>query len=123
MFESIKRWLTRWQEPLLWLPLVGLLILGAWVLLGALDETAVADSLSLLMNLPIVSAYAFAASGLAYLIWRRWSYRLTVEQLQALWAGLMRGERGPLVIFVVNAGFYICVTLGLLLFFFSLAQR
>ena len=116
---KIWEYLKRWQEFVGWAPLLLLFAIGAWLVFGAMDPLAVVDALAQLVDLPIDTLRALVASGLAYLIWRRWSYRLTGEQLDQLWAGVMRGERGPLIIFSVNAGFYLCVTLSLLYFFFS----
>ena len=114
---TIKKTLTRWQEFVGWLPLVAMLTLGAWLVLGALDALATVDLLAMVADLPVRSAYAFAALGLAYLAWRRWSYRLTTDQKADLWERLMKGERGAIVVYVVNAGFYLCTTLALLYFF------
>ena len=114
---KLPKFLTRWQEFIGWLPLLAALIIAAWIVLGALDALATLDLLAVVADLPVRSAYAFAALGLAYLAWRRWSYRLTTEQKADLWERLMKGERGAIVVYVVNAGFYLCTTLALLYFF------
>jgi hypothetical protein len=115
----MKFWnyLKRWQEFLGWAPLVAVIALTAWLVLGALDPLAVVDALAQLVDLPIRAVWALVALGLAYLTWRRWSYRLTEEQMNDLWNRLMAGERGAIVAFSINAGFYLCVTLALLYFF------
>jgi hypothetical protein len=110
-------YLKRWQEFVGWLPLVVILAAGAWLVFGALDPLAVVDALAMLVTLPIRAAYAFAALGLAYLAWRRWSQRLDETQLADFWRRLMNGEPGALIVFAINAGFYLCVSLALLLFF------
>lgn len=115
--KALWNYLKRWQEFVGWLPVVVLLAVAAWIVLGALDRLAVVDALAMLVDLPIRTAYALAALGLAYLVWRRWSMRLSGEQLDDLWRRLMAGELGALIVFVVNAGFYLCASLALLYFF------
>lgn len=117
--KSIVAYLKRWQEFLGWAPLAVIVVLVAYVVIGAADRLAVVDALARLVDLAIDLAVAFLASGLAYLIWRRWSYRLTGAQLEELWHRLLDGERGAIVVFTVNAGFYLCITLALLYLFFS----
>lgn len=117
LLARVGNWLKRWQEATGWLPTVVILAIGAWLVLGSLDALATTDTMALLVLLPIRVAYAFAALLLAYHGWRRWSYRLTGDELKDLWRRLMRGQLGAIVVFVVNAGFFLCLTLALLLFF------
>jgi hypothetical protein len=105
--EKVMGWLKRYQEFVGWTPLIVLGALAAWIVFGALDPRLGPDRLGLLLDLPILAAYAFAASGIAYLAWRRWSKRLTEEQLARYWDGLLRGDRGPMLVFAVNALFYL----------------
>lgn len=108
-------WLKRFQDLTGWLPLALLGALGGWVLLGSVSDR---DGLMRwLIELFIVLCYAFAASGVTYLAWRRWSTRLTAEQLDQLWAGIVAGQRGPLAVYIVNAVFYLCAFIALLCFF------
>jgi hypothetical protein len=110
----MKKWFERWQEFTGWLPVIVIFTVIGWVVFGALDPQIGPDRLGMLLDLPVFAAYGLAASGLAYLMWRRWSMRLTDEQLGEYWAALMRGERGALVVFVTNAAFYLSATwLGL----------
>lgn len=113
----MKAWLLRWQEHVGWLPLVVLLALAAWVVLGALDRTAGMDSLSLLVELPIRCAYAVAALGLAYLARRRQRRHLNDFEQADLWTRTLNGERGALTIYITDAIIWLASATLLLLFF------
>lgn len=115
--NKVISYLKRWQEFVGWLPLLVILAVVGWIVIGALDPLAVVDAMAQMVDLPIRTAQALAALGLAYLAWRRWSIRLSDPQLEDYWRRLMDGERGAIVVFIVNAGFYLCVSLSLLLFF------
>lgn len=111
------RWLVRFQEFMGWTPLIVILAVGAWIFFGALDPRVGPDRLGLLLDLPVFTAYALVSSGVSYLIWRRWSKRLTSDQLEKLWAGVMGGHRGPMTIFVTNAVFYLATLILVFSFF------
>lgn len=113
----IKRILTRWQEFIGWTPLLVVLALAGFVLLGALYPRLDGDRLGLLLELAIISAHAMAAVGVTYLVWRRWRLQITEEQQRRLWDGLMAGERGPLLVHVVNAAVWLASLIALLIFF------
>ncbi len=113
----IKRILIRWQEFIGWTPLLVLLTLAGFVVLGALYPRLDGDRLGLLLELAIISAHAMAAVGITYLGWRRWRLQLTPEQQDRLWDGLMSGERGPLLVHVVNAAVWLSSLIALLVFF------
>jgi hypothetical protein len=117
----MRDFLKRWQEFTGWLPLLVFLALAGWVVFGALDPRLAPDRLSWLLDLPVMVAYALAASGMSYLAWRRWSVRLTGEEICAYWARVQAGERGAVVVFVVNAAFYLAA-LGMFLWFFYPAR-
>lgn len=114
---NLKQLVTRWQEFAGWLPLVGLLALAAWVFLGGLDRSQGAISLSLLIELPVLTAYALAALGLAQLARRRFRKKLTEEQQEQLWQGVLRGDRGALVVFISDTVVWLVLALVLLAFF------
>lgn len=114
---SIKQLITRWQEFAGWLPIVGLLALAAWVLLGGLDRSQGAASLSMLIELPVLAAYALTAIGLAQLARRRFRKKLTEEQQTELWDRVLRGERGALVIYLLDTLVWLGSALVLLAFF------
>ncbi len=111
----MNAWLKRHQEFFGWMPLLLIVAVGAWVLLGAVSDRD--DLIRWLLELPVKSLYAAAASGVAYLVWRRWSYRMNDDELRAYWAGLLAGAPGPMVIYLVNAAFYLCVFAALLVYF------
>lgn len=115
--QQIWNYLKRWQEFVGWMPLVAVLAIAAWLFLGALDPLAVVDVMAQLVDIPIRAAQALCAIGLSYLVWRRWSYRMREDELQLYWSRLLAGDRGSIIIFVVNAGFYLCAFLALLFFF------
>lgn len=118
-FTETKLWyyLLRWQEFLGWAPLVAVLAVVAWVTLGALDPVAAASALSTLVDLPARAVAAILAVGIAYLAWRRWSYRLDEEQRRRLWDGVMAGDRGPIIVYLFNGVFFLCAAISLLVFF------
>lgn len=111
-----KNWLKRWQEFTGWLPLAAVTAVIGWLVLVPLARVS-PELMSWLAELPVYIAYALAASGLAYLSWRRWSIRLTHEDIRDYWARLMEGDRGALVVFVTNAAFYV-LSLAIFLAFF-----
>ena len=112
----MKNWLARFQEFVGWAPLAFVLAVVAWGFLGGIADRD--DLIRRLLQLPVASIYALLASGVAYLVWRRWSYRLGDEQLKAYWEGVMAGNRGPLIVYAVNAGFYLCAFLAVLFFLY-----
>lgn len=109
--------LKRWQEFTGWTPLIVVLAVVGWIVLGGLDPRLGPDRVGLLLDLPIITAYALVASGVAYLFWRRWSNRLSDEQKARLWDGLMKGQTGAIVVYCVNAAFYLTVTVLVFRFF------
>jgi amino acid transporter len=109
---------ARWQESILWLPTLVLLALAAWLVLGALDRTATVDTLSLVINLPVLTAYALAALALTHLARRRWRKKLADHEQDQWWTKLMRGDHGAVVIYIVDAAFTVILTCALLAFFF-----
>lgn len=116
--NTIKVWMARWLEKAVLLPLMVLATLLAWVIIGALDNTATQDMLAMLMALPIRSAYVFAWLGVIWLARRRFRRRLSDEEQTALWVGVMKGERGPTLIFLIDVGIYLCLASALYPFFF-----
>lgn len=117
----MRKSLERFAEFIGWLPLQAALAIAAVVVLGGMSGGLGPDLLAWLAELPVMLAYGFAALGLSYLAWRRWSMRLDDAAKYDLWRRLMLGERGALVVYVVNAVFWIAV-LWLALWFFRPAR-
>lgn len=111
----MKEWLRRWQEFTGWLPLLAVLAVVGWIVLGA--SAGQDDLVRWLLELPILTGYALAAVGLSYLAWRRWSYRLNDAGKADLWRRIMAGEQGALTVFVVNAAFFLLTIVVLADFF------
>lgn len=111
----------RFSEFVGWLPLQVALAIAGVVVLGGMARGLGPDLLAWLAELPIYLAFAFAALGISYLAWRRWRYPLDAEQKADLWRRLMAGEPGALIVYGVNATFYLAV-LWLALSFFSPAR-
>lgn len=104
-------WFPRWQEFVGFMPVVFAIALALWVLFGGASMN---DSVRALMELPIRVVYAIAACGLTYLLWRRWSYRMDEAQLRDYWDRLMKNSPGAMLVYAVNALFYLAgVTLFL----------
>ena len=115
--KSIATWLRRWQEPVVWLPALAVIAIAAWVVLGALDPASTVDVVARLIELPIQTAYAIAALGLAWLARRRQRRKLSKEEGQELWAGIIAGRRGPLIVYITDTIVWIaCVVLLLHVF-------
>lgn len=109
--------LVRFQEFIGWLPLlVGLSLLG-WIVLGTLERDAGTSAVSLLLELPVLCAYALSALGLSYLARRRFRKILTDAQQEELWNATLRGDRGALLIYTLDVIVWLGSLLVLLLFF------
>lgn len=112
-----KAWFVRWQEPIFWLPLLTIVCIAAWMVLGALDERSVSEMLSPVMEVPIRCLLAYAWLHLVYLTRRRFRRKLTDEEQAELWAACMRSERGPLLLYLSDVGVWILAGAALLPFF------
>lgn len=117
----MRKAFERFAEFVGWLPLQVALAIGGVIVLGGMSRGLGPDLLAWLAELPVMLAYGFAALGLSYLAWRRWRMRLDDTAKHELWRRLMLGERGALVVYVVNALFWVAV-LALALWFFRPAR-
>lgn len=108
-------WLRRWQELIGWGPLAVAVTIGAWILLTSIDGVQIGkDTVPRFLELPVGVLRLLLASGVAYLVWRRWRIKLTPEQQAAYWQALMAGAPGALAVHLTNAAFYLCVFLAAL---------
>ncbi len=114
---SFRSFLVRWQEPYVWLPMAAFLALVAWVVLTALDRTAGNDMLAMLIQLPILSAYALAALALTYLARRRQRRKLSDAEQQRLWEATVAGHKGAIIIYITDGLVWLTSFVVSLLFF------
>lgn len=117
----MREWIKRFSEFVGWLPLQVALAIAGVIVLGGMSRGLGPDLLAWVAELPVYLAFGFAALGLSYLAWRRWRYPLTPQQQGELWRRLMDGEIGPIVIYTVNAAFWILV-LWIAVWFFRPAR-
>ncbi len=111
----MNKLLKRYQEFSGWMPVLLVVAVVAWVVLGGVSDRD--DLIRWLLELPVKALYAAAISGTAYLVWRRWSFRMTDEQQKTYIDGLLQGQRGPVLVYLTNTGFYLCALLALLYFY------
>lgn len=75
---------SRWQEFLLWMPVLVILAIVGWIVFGALDQRITADALSWLLELPIQCAYLAAACGAAWMFKFTYLFDFQINREQAL---------------------------------------
>lgn len=108
-------WLKRWQEFIGWLPALVLLALAGWVLLGGLTDRN--DLIRWLLELPVLTGYALAALGIAFLARRRQRRKLSADEAEHLWSRTLAGERGALIIYLTDTLVWALTYVLSLLFF------
>jgi len=77
MFKSILGFFGRWQEPVLWLPLLLLALLFAWYLIPAVDPRAGVDGFGSLWGQLVVAVAVVQAAFFTWLIRRSYFLELT----------------------------------------------
>ena len=115
--SRVWKWFKRYQEFAGLVPVLVLLSLAAWVFFGALDRRLGTDALAFLLELPIRSAYALAALGLANLALRRQRRCMSIGEQAQLWIRVLNGERGALIVYLADI-FVWSLACTLALFFF-----
>ena len=70
MFARLRNWIGRWQEPVVWLPLVLLVALVAFYLIPAIDPTAGMDGWGTLWAMLPVCVGIMLAGFFAWLLRR-----------------------------------------------------
>ena len=78
LMERLRSWLSRWQEFVLWLPLLCVLAVLAYVVLGAVARIG-ADPLAWLAEIPVMCAWAAVACATAWLVKRTYLYDIDDE--------------------------------------------
>lgn len=117
MLKGLKKWFMRWQDNALFLPLMVIASILAYVFFGSEDPKGVSESIPLLSILPVKTAYAIAALGLTWFGRRRFRRRLSKDEQNAFWTAVMAGETGPLVVFFLDTVVYLCLAFLLFGFF------
>ena len=117
--KSLIRWLLRWQEKTIVLPILLALGLSAWIVLSALDRTAGTDVLSEWVRLPLLCAKITVALAFTGLIRRRWRFKMDDLQQQIYWRGVIQSERGPLIVYLTDTVFTLVCAALLLHYCFS----
>jgi len=100
--NAIRSFFNRWQEFLIWLPLLVVLAVGGWVVLGALDRTVGADFLAQLLQLPISAAYLSTACAAAWLFKRTYLRDLTASEESELHSCAGQGDRNALRLIILD---------------------
>jgi hypothetical protein len=89
-----RKFISRWQEFAVWLPVLVILSIAGWVVFGALDQRITADALSWLLELPILCAYLAAACGAAWLVKFTYLRDLNADDECDLHALAQKGNKG-----------------------------
>ncbi len=96
----MKVWFRRWQEYVIALPLVALIAVVSWGVLGKLGDRD--DLIRWLLELPVLCGYALAAAGLTLIVCRRSRRNLSDDEATELWKRVLDAQPGALVAFGAN---------------------
>ncbi|MDC7806417.1 hypothetical protein PQS31_06210 [Luteimonas sp BLCC-B24] len=69
LMQRLRGWVSQWQEFVVWLPVLFVIAIVAYVLLGAVVRIG-ADPLAWLAEIPVMCAWAAVACATAWLIKR-----------------------------------------------------
>ena len=93
LFARLRGWIGRWQEFVIWLPLLFVLAVVAYVALGAVARIG-ADPLAWLAEIPVMCAWAAVACATAWLIKRTYLYDIDDEMERELYERVLdEGDR------------------------------
>ncbi len=92
--NRILNFFSRWQEFVIWLPLLVVLALVGYVVIGAFDRTAGGDLLGLLLELVVRCVYFACVGAAAWLFKRTYLHDLPDVQEQALHDRASSGDAG-----------------------------
>jgi len=90
-FARLRGWISQWQEFVVWLPVLFLLAVAAYVLLGAIARIG-ADPLAWLAEIPVVCAWAAVACATAWLIKRTYGDDLDPARELELYTRVLAGD-------------------------------
>lgn len=107
--NGLKRWLVRWQVEIGHLPVVMAVLAAVWLMVRAVDRDATREILQLVVQLPIVCAYALAIIAATHLAGRRMRRKLTDEEQRALHDAVLGGNRGAWLLVLIEGVKILCV--------------
>lgn len=119
--NRILSFFSRWQEFIVWLPVLIFLALLGWILLGALDRTIGGDVLAQLLQLPISAAYLATACAAAWLFKRTYLFDLNDKDEQRLHDAACRGDGSAWRVLLLDRAEWLCLV-GLFVAFFWIAR-
>lgn len=119
--NRILTFFNRWQEFVVWLPVLVFLALLGWILLGALDRTIGSDVLAQLLQLPITAAHLATACAGAWLFKRTYLYDLNVSEEQRLHEAARGGDASAWRMLLLDRAEWFCLV-GLFVAFFWIAR-
>lgn len=119
--KYILSFFSRWQEFIVWLPVLVTLALLGWILLGALDRSIGADVLGQLVQLPIFAAYLATACAGAWLFKRTYLYDLNDSEEQRLHDAARRGDAAAWRLLLLDRVEWLFL-IGLFVAFFWIAR-
>ncbi|MBN4937325.1 hypothetical protein JY409_04615 [Stenotrophomonas maltophilia] len=119
--NRIVSFFSRWQEFIVWMPVLVILALIGWVLLGALDRTIGGDVLAQLLQLPIHAIYLAAACAAAWMFKRTYLYDLNEAEEWELHAAALAGDGRAWRMLLLDRVEWLCL-IGLFVAFFWIAR-
>lgn len=119
--NRILSFFSRWQEFIVWLPVLIFLALLGWILLGALDRTIGGDVLAQLLQLPISAAYLATACAAAWLFKRTYLLDLRDDEERQLHDAARAGDRSAWRMLLLDRAEWVALV-GLFVAFFWIAR-
>lgn len=119
--NRILSFFSRWQEFIVWLPVLIFLALLGWILLGALDRTIGGDVLAQLLQLPISAAYLATACAAAWLFKRTYLFDLHDDEERQLHEAARAGDRSAWRLLLLDRAEWVGLV-GLFVAFFWIAR-
>lgn len=119
--KRILSFFSRWQEFIVWLPVLIFLALLGWILLGALDRTIGGDVLAQLLQLPISAAYLATACAAAWLFKRTYLFDLRDDEERQLHDAARAGDRSAWHMLLLDRAEWVGLV-GLFVAFFWIAR-